>query len=58
MIDLIVVDEFGRTMFKVQIQDYLAMAMGDKISPKFNDQEYLGRSIDWLTFKDVMDRAY
>ena len=59
MIDLIVVDEFDRTMFKIQVQDYIAVAMGEKIVPKFDsNQEYLGRSIDWLFFKEVMDRAY
>lgn len=59
MIELFVVDEFGRTMFKVDVQDYLCMAMGDAIAGKYDaDGNYLGRTVDWAAFKQVMDRAY
>ena len=59
MIELYVVDEFGRTMFKVDVQDYLAMAMGDSIRGKYDkDDNFIGRTVDWETFKRIMDRAY
>lgn len=59
MIELCVVDEFGRTMFKVDVQDYLAMAMGDSIRGKYDkDDNFIGRTVDWEAFKRVMDRAY
>lgn len=59
MIELIVVDEFGRTMFKVEVQDYLCMSMGDNIVGKYDkDDKFIGRTVDWPTFKKVMDRAY
>lgn len=59
MIELFVVDEYGRTMFKVDVQDYLAMAMGDHIRGKYDkDDNFIGRTVDWTAFKQVMDRAY
>ena len=59
MVELIVTDGFGRMMFKAQVQDYLCVAMGDHMVPMIDqDDNYLGRSIDWETFKQYMDRAY
>lgn len=59
MIELIVVDDFARTMFKVYVEDYLAVAMGDRIVGKYDkDDNYIGRSVDWVTFKKIMDRAH
>ena len=59
MIELYVVDEFGRTMFKVDVQDYLAMGMGDSIRGKYDKADnFIGRTVDWEAFKQVMDRAY
>lgn len=58
MIDLIITDEFGRTMFTVKIQDYLCMSMGDQIRGVYDkDDNWIGRSVDWNTFKQVMDRS-
>ena len=58
MIDLIVVDECMRTMFTVKIQSHLAIALGDAMYPKVDENDnYIGRAVKWSAFKDVMDRA-
>lgn len=59
MIELFVVDEYGRTIFKVDVESYLCTAMGDKIRGKYDkDDNFIGRTVDWTAFKQVMDRAY
>lgn len=59
MIELFVVDEYGRTMFRVDVEVYLCTAMGDNIYGKYDkDDNFIGRIVDWAVFKQVMDRAY
>ena len=59
MIDLIVVDSFDQMMFKVEVRDWLAMTLGDKIWAKFDkDKKFIGRMVPWEDFKKVMDSAY
>ncbi len=58
MIDLIVVDSFGSTMFTVKIEIYKAVAMGDQIYAMIDHNDnYIGRAIKWEHFKASMDRA-
>ena len=59
MIELIIVNSFGSTMFTVKVEVWIAVAIGDKIYLKEDsDGNPIGRAVDWEVFKNVIDESY
>ena len=59
MLELLVVNSFGTTMFTVKVEWWVGTAIGEKIYLKLDaDGNPIGRAVDWTTFKTLMDGSY